>query len=141
MAAVKSFEFMDHTGDLGVIAYGETCADLFCHAAEAFFEIITEPENIRGHDSRNISLEARGLEDLLVTWLNEFLYLFDTKSLLYRRFEIHRIDDHQLEATAWGEAYHANRHPIKTLIKAVTFHQLRIWEEEGIWRAQIVFDL
>jgi SHS2 domain-containing protein len=86
-------------------------------------------------------LKSKGTEALLVSWLNEFLYLFDTGGLLFRHFEILSLDDRHLKATARGEAYEEGRHPINTLIKAVTYHQLEILKEKGAWKTRIIFDL
>jgi SHS2 domain-containing protein len=138
---VRKFDFIDHTGDTGVIVYGKTLEELFQHAAEAFFEILTEPETIREQASLKISLEGNGLEELLVDWLNEFLFLFDTKGLLFRHFEINSLDEHRLKATVRGETYEEGRHPIKGVIKAVTYHQLKIRRERFFWKVQIIFDL
>jgi len=44
---VRKFEFLDHTGDLGIRAFGRSLTDLFRHSAEAFFQVITDPETIR----------------------------------------------------------------------------------------------
>jgi len=138
---VKKYRFINHTGDAGVVVEGANLEALFQHAAESFFYIITDPEHIAGVASRRVSLYAAGLEELLVDWLNEFLFLFETQRLLFRRFDIERLNEHHLEATVWGEAYDEIKHPIKTTIKAVTFHQLRVEKLNGTWRAQIIFDL
>lgn len=137
----EKFRFIDHTADVGVLVYGKSLPELFQHAAESFFSILTEPENIKEVKLRSFSLDAMGLEELLVAWLNEFLYLFDTQSLLFRRFEIEQINNVHLIATAWGERYEEGRHHIKRVIKAITFHQLEIREKGGIWETQIIFDL
>ena len=76
---MRKFRFIDHTGDAGVIVQGRSLTELFQHAAESFFHILVKPENIQEVDSRNVSLQAAELEELLVDWLNEFLYLFDTQ--------------------------------------------------------------
>ena len=138
---MRRFRFIDHTGDAGVIVYGDTLPRLFQHAAEALFQILTEPKAIRERASQDFSLKALGTEALLVAWLNEFLYLFDTQGLLFRRFEVKSLDDSRLKATARGEVYEEGRHPIKTTIKAVTYHQLEIRQEKGVWRTRIIFDL
>lgn len=138
---MRKYHYIDHTGDVGVVVEGQSLEELFQHAAESFFDIITEPEHIEAVTSRSVSLDAPGLEELLVDWLNEFLYLFDTQTLLFGRFVIERLTEQHLEATAWGEHYDEKKHPIKTIIKAVTFHQLRIENQGGTWRAQIIFDL
>lgn len=138
---VTKFRFIDHTGDAGVRVYGESLPALFGHAAEALFESMTEPGKISESESIPISVEASGLEELLVAWLNEFLFLFDTKGLLFRRFEIDSLTEHHLDAIARGETYDGARHPIKTPIKAVTYHGLQIWRNNRVWEAQIIFDL
>ena len=138
---MKKFHVIDHTGDTGVVVYGKSLPELFQNAAEGFFSILTEPETINEVLSRNFFLQAPGLEELLVTWLNEFLYLFDTKGLLFKRFAVEQLNNDHLVATVWGEEYEEGRHPIKTCIKAVTFHQLQIKENAGFWKTQIIFDL
>jgi Uncharacterized conserved protein len=137
----KKFRFIDHTADIGVIIFGESLPELFQHAAESFFSIVTEPKTIHEIETRSFSLEAPGLEELLVSWLNEFLFLFETQGLLFSRFEIKNLSQEHLDATAWGEKYTAEKHPIKRIIKAVTFHHLFIQKQKGMWKTQIIFDL
>ncbi|HPD60632.1 MAG TPA: archease [Thermodesulfobacteriota bacterium] len=137
----KKFRFIDHTADVGVVVYGKNLIELFHNAAESFFSVLIDLKNIRETESRRFSLDAPGLEELLVSWLNEFLYLFETQGLLFSRFEIKNLSKKHLEATAWGEKYTAEKHPIKRIIKAVTFHQLSIQKQKGIWETQIIFDL
>ena len=91
--------------------------------------------------SHKITVKADGPEDLLVNWLNEFVFLFDTEMLLLRDFDIASLNEHHLEATVHGERYDEKRHPIKTTIKGATYHQLGIYREKNIWKAQVIFDL
>jgi len=135
------FEFVDHTGDLGVRVFGESLPRLFELAAEALTFILTDPETIRIKESRRVLLEAKTDEELLVTWLNELVYLFDTAGLLFRIYDVLSIHDHRLEAVAQGEIYIENRHPIKTTVKAATYHQLKIENHQGVWTTQVIFDL
>ena len=135
------FEFVDHTGDLGIRVFGESLPRLFEQAAEALTFILTDPETIRTEESRRFLLEAKTDEELLVTWLNELVYLFDTEGLLFKNYEVLSILDHRLEALAQGEIYVESRHPIKTTVKAATYHQLKIETHQGVWTAQVIFDL
>jgi len=135
------FEFVDHTGDLGVRVFGQTLPELFQQAAEALTFIITDPETIQIKETRKILLEAKTDEELLITWLNELVYLFDTEGVLFKIFEVLSIHDHHLEALAQGEIYIEDRHPIKTTVKAATYHQLKIEHHRGVWTAQVIFDL
>ena len=138
---MDKFKFIDHTGDLGMVVFGKNSRELFVHAAEGFFYILTNPKKVRSRSTCEISLEATGMEELLVAWLNEFVYLFDTRRLLFSRFQVLALDDLSMKAVAQGEPYEEGRHPIKRTIKEATYHQLRIREEGGTWEAQVIFDL
>ena len=137
----RQYEFVDHTGDIGVRVFGERLPELFQQAAEALTFIITDPETIRIKETRKILLEAKTDEELLITWLNELVYLFDTQGLLFKSFEVLSVHDHHFEALAQGERYVQDRHPIKTAVKAATYHQLKIENHQGVWTAQVIFDL
>ena len=138
---MNKFEFIDHTGDLGILVYGKSLSELFQHAAEALFQIITEPKKIRKKITRKISLQASGVEELLVSWLNELIYLFETQGLLCRHFQVLTINEHSMDAMAHGEVYEEGRHPINRTIKGATYHQLQIYQDGGIWKVQIILDL
>jgi SHS2 domain-containing protein len=137
----RKFEFIDHTGDMGVRVFGRSLSALFQHAAEALFHIITDPKTIHEKESRKVSVQAKGPEELLISWLNEFVFLFDTHGWLFRRFEVLGLDQHFIEAIAYGETYEEGRHPIHRVIKEATYHQLRINQGKGGWEAQVIFDL
>lgn len=137
----RGFRFIDHTGDVGIALEGRDPSELFRHAGEAFFSILTDLGKIRGRIRRRIELEANGWEDLLVRWLSEFNFLFETEGMLFRTFDIDTIDEHRIRATAQGEPYEEGRHPIKTSVKAVTYHQLRVRQEGGTWKVTVIFDI
>ena len=135
------FDLVDHTGDLGVRVFGESLSQLFEQAAHALTFILTEPETLRLKETRKITLEAKTDEELLITWLNELVYLFETKGLLFKTYDVLSVHAHHLEALAQGESYVEGRHPIKTTVKAATYHQLKIENRQGVWTAQVIFDL
>jgi len=137
----QKYEYIEHTGDLGFKAYGTTREALFSHAAEAFFEALVRLETVQEKEERLIEVEADALDDLMVGWLSELLFLFDTETLLLRRFEITHMKDRSLKATVSGELTDPTRHEIKTGIKAVTYHRLYVKQRAGIWEAQVILDI
>jgi SHS2 domain-containing protein len=137
----NTHEFIEHTADLGLKAYGASVEELFVHAAEGFFDALISLKHVEEKEERVIEVEAEALDDLIVTWLSELLYLFDTEKLVFKRFKVNRLKDNQLEAIAWGEVLDPARHEIKTGIKAVTYHQLYVKEKEGGWETQVIFDI
>jgi SHS2 domain-containing protein len=138
---MKRFETFDHTADLGVRAFGRTPEELFAHAAEALFEVLTDLRSVRAELTRVVEVQGTDLEDLLVRWLGELLYLCDGQGYLFREFAILRLTPTSLKAEARGERFDPARHEFKTEIKAVTYHQARVSQMEGVWTGQVIFDL
>jgi len=76
------YEPLSHTGDLGMLVYGRDLPELFAHAAWAMFDLMSDATTIRPQHTVTLSVSAADLEDLLVRWLGELLYLYDTQRLL-----------------------------------------------------------
>ena len=138
----KDFEVINHTADIGVVAYGANLSQAFTNAARALFSLITEPESVEETLSWDIELEAPDEESLLVEWLNELIYLFDTEHILFRRFEIRELGGGWLRAWGYGERVNSSRHQLKTGIKAATYHMLSVsQDEDGVYRVKVIFDI
>lgn len=137
----KKYEFIEHTADLGFKVYGASLEELFAHAAEAFFEAMVALEGVAEATERSIEVEADAPDNLMVSWLSELLYLFDTERLVFKRFQVKRIENNRLKANVRGEVLDPARHEIKSGIKAVTYHQLYVKEKDGGWEAQVILDI
>jgi SHS2 domain-containing protein len=135
------YEFLDHTGDLGIRVWAADIKGIFREAARALFAIITDLDKVEVHLDLEVAVQGPGREELLVAWLNELLYLHEVKGLLFCDFVLGEIDEKNVKGVARGEEFHEGRHAIKTSIKAVTYHQLEIQEKDGRWQAQVIFDI
>ena len=76
-----------------------------------------------------------------MSWLTELLFLYETERWLFSRFEPRLLDDHRLEAEAWGEKLDPERHPIDREVKAVTYHRMALVRQGKLFKTTIVFDL
>ena len=137
---VKDFKILEHTADVGIIAYGTDLKQAFANAARGMFSIIADPTTVREMLRREVKIKATGLENLLVAWLNELIFLFDTESLLVKRIEINELDDTHLAAVVYGEKADRRRHHLKIGIKATTYHLLQIKHNRD-YRIQVLFDI
>ena len=135
-----SFQFIDHTADAGILVKAPTLEGIFETAALGFSELITRVDSLNCLIQRQFRLQEEDMETLLVSWLQELLYLLDTEDLIFGRFQVH-LKDLALEASAWGEVFDQKIHPMKTEIKAVTYHQLEVVEDDQGWKAQVIFDI
>ena len=136
----KDFEIVNHTADVSIIAYGTSISEVFANAARALFGLITELDDVGEVLHQDIELIAPDQESLLVKWLNELIYLFDTENVIFRRFDISWLDDTQLKARSYGEKVDSSKHRLKMGVKAATYHMLKIDKEDG-YKAQVLFDI
>ena len=123
---MTGFEIIEHTADVGVRATGENLAEAFANAARGMFSIITELDTIQAREARQVRVTAPDIEALLVNWLNELLYVFETEGMLFSNFAIHALTDSGMTATCTGERADPKRHPMQTGVKAATYHGLQV---------------
>ena len=136
----KDFEILDHTADVGIVAYGDDLSHAFANAARALFSLITELDDVKEIVHRDIELITPDQESLLLEWLNELIYLFDTDKIVLKRFNISELNNTQLKARSYGEKVDSIRHRLKTGVKATTYHMLKINKDNGC-RIQVLFDI
>ena len=136
----KDFEILDHTADVGIIAHGADINQAFANAARALFSLITELDNVAEVLHRDIEVTAPDIESLLVEWLNELIYLFDTENILFKRFDITRLSHTQLKARNYGEKVDRSKHQLKTGVKAATYHMLKVDRRDDC-QVQVLFDI
>ena len=136
---MKKFELIEHTADIGVKAYGKDLPELFANAAEGMFSIITDLKKVQTEEKYVIQKQANNKEELLISWLNELLFLFYTKEFLPKEFNI-QIEDDTLKAEVRGRKYNSKEQEITREVKAATYHQLSI-DKKAAWEASIIFDV
>ena len=137
----KPYEVFDHTADVGLHAFGWTLPELFIHAAEGMESLMVPLEQVRVQVSREIEVEGHDLVSLLIAWLNELVFLFDTEYLLFREFEIEVFTETYLRGRAAGEPYDAQRHALSSAIKAVTWHEAAVEPTDNGYKARIICDI
>ena len=136
----KEFEIVNHTADVGIIAYGTDIKQAFANAAKALFSLITELDDVEEGLYRDIALIAPDEESLLVRWLNELIYLFDVENIIFKRFDITLLNNTQLKARSYGEKVDSSKHKLKTGVKAATYHMLKVDKGNGC-KIQVLFDI
>jgi len=140
MAQIR-YEVFDHTADVGIHAFGHTLPELFIHAAQGMESLMVAPEQVHESVTREIAVEGHDVVSLMIAWLNELVFLFDTEYLLFRTFEIGAFTETSLLGNASGELYDAQRHDLSSAIKAVTWHEAAVERTNEGYKARIIFDI
>ena len=137
MAEDLQFREVEHTADRAFTIRGRDLAELFVHAAQAIATIQGQPAASQEGVRRDIEITGGDCETLLVNWLNELLYLQDVYKESYARYEILAISDTFLHAALHGEPNAS----VRRIIKAVTFHGLKIEHLPDGLQATVVVDV
>jgi len=129
------------TADLTVEAYGSTLEEAFGNAALAMFNAMTPLEGVEEHEVRTVEVRGDDLGGLLYNFLDELLYVHDIDHLVFSGVDVGLEEEPlQLRANCLGERFDPNRHESGIVIKAVTFHQMKIEKGEKDWTIRVVLD-
>jgi len=136
MAALR-FKPLEHPSDIGIVAFGKNPKEIFENAGFGLFSLIGDLSNVEGKECFRIKVEGNDQEALLINWLNELLFYYDTKSVLIKDFKINQLSNLRLEAEVRGEKIDLDKHTVYQSVKAATYNQLQIGKNQ----ATIVFDV
>ena len=138
----KPYQRIDTTADVGLASFGVSLNEAFANMAKGLFSLVTPLSRIRKKVSHRVEAQALSHEDLLIVWLNELIFIRETRDLLFRYFKIISLDKNRLESICLGEPVDPNRHVLKMDIKAATYHRTSIWQDShGLWHARVILDV
>lgn len=130
---VKDIKFFSHTADVEFESYGTTLEKAFENAALALFGILTDIKKVKPVIRKNIKIESEDLESLLYDFLEKFLIMLDAENIVFSKVIVKKITANAkctLEAEAYGEKFDEKRHQSRTLVKAITYHGMKIGKKK-----------
>jgi SHS2 domain-containing protein len=130
-------EFVDHTGELELLVSDATLEGLYAEAVRGLAREVAEEEPAGGEEERALELHSSGPDTLLADLLNEVVFLMETEGFLPSRLVVHEVAGGRLRGTLAGRA----GLDVRPLVKAATYHDLRVWREGGLWRARVILDV
>lgn len=141
---MKQYEYFPHTADMRFRAYGRTLEEAFANAALAMFNIMLETKKVKPVLERKISVCAKDKESLLFDFLGKFLFLLDSENFALNKVESITIekkeDAYFLNAVILGDEL-SEKYETKTQVKAITYNEMQIRQEKGIWAVNAVVDV
>ncbi len=131
--------FEEHTGEVRVRLEARTLEALFEEAARALAELMLEsPTGGADEPWVEVRLHARSRERLLYDWLNELVFLSETRKRVYTDVRVESVTETSLRGAVRGVFPES----LRTAVKAATLHELAIEEgKDGGYVATVVFDV
>jgi SHS2 domain-containing protein len=140
---MNPYEFLDHEADIGIRSWGKTVEEAFENGAKAMFSVMVNVEGVTPGKEIGIQVEAEDYDSLFIEWLNELLAQRDISEMVFSQFTvaISKGDRFILSGTAQGEKLDADKHEIRTEVKAATYYGLKSGVEKGLYYFQCVLDI
>jgi len=145
MGQERGFEFLEHTADVYVAAYGKDLAEAFENAALAMFETMTDTKRVSTEIEDRVEVEAEDEQALLYDWLEALLVKFDVNGVLYSKFNVQSLSKlgkrFVLKARIWGESFKPEKHLQKVGVKAITYHRMEIVKKPDKVTLKFILDI
>ena len=99
--------------------------------------------DIQPEIKKTLHLENHETGDLLFDWLAELIYLKDSESMLFSKYNLNITKDtnYQLESEIFGEEINQSKHDLRCDVKAITFHLFEVYQKEGKWISRFILDI
>lgn len=131
---------VDHSGDVGVEAWGATLSEVLEEATLGLFALVSEGEVGSGVE-REVSASAGDTAALIVDWLGEVILAAATHAEVYAGVRVDGCDGTSARGVVWGEPIDVARHRLRFDVKAATYHGLRYETTPAGFRSRVIFDL
>lgn len=135
---MEKFRLLNHDADIRIEVFGASRQELFQNAAIGIFSLLTDPAHVRPVIEKNITVYGNG--ELLVNFLNELLFVWDVDRFIPAEVVVDFVEN-GLNARLKGENFDDGRHFIQLEMKAVTYHNFSITEENDVYKATFVIDV
>ncbi|XP_065214707.1 protein archease-like [Planococcus citri] len=138
------YEYLDHTADVQLHAWGDNLQEAFEQCANAMFGYITTIEYVEMKDVFDIEAEGHDLDSLLFHFLDEFLFNFCAEPFfIARKVKIIEFDreNFRIKARGFGETFQIGKHPQGADIKAITYSNMQIHENQDKSEVFVIVDI
>ena len=139
----KDIKVFYTTADIGISVRGKTISGLFQNAAKGLSTLLVKEvkEYKLNEKKKEFKVSAQSYESLLVKFLNELLYLYETDFLYFTKAEFGKITEMELKGNIYFKRLKEKAFIPNYDIKAVTYHNLKIIKKRVYYYADIIFDI
>ncbi len=140
----SKFEFLDHTADVQLHAWGATLKESFEQVALSMFAYMTEISKVEKLKTVTIEAEGDDMLSLLYHYLDEFLFVFSADPFFIpREVTIEELDikNFKIKATGHGETFDLTKHPQGTEVKAITYSNMQVHTEKDTHDIYVIIDI
>ncbi|XP_060064451.1 protein archease-like isoform X1 [Ylistrum balloti] len=127
------YEYLDHTADVQLHAWGDNMKEAFEQVATAMFGYMTTDYNtVEMTDEQETEAEGEDMHQLLFHFLDEWLFVFCAEPFFIpRKIVITEFDreNFKIKSKGFGEEFVIGKHPQGTEVKAITYSNMQIHDD------------
>ncbi|XP_077293812.1 protein archease [Arctopsyche grandis] len=140
------YEYLDHTADVQIHAWGDTLEETFEQCGMAMFGYMTELPYVEVKQTYEIEAEADDMIGLLYKFLDELLFMFSAEpNLICKKLRIldFNTSEFRIRCKCYGEEFQIGKHPQGTEVKAITYSAMQIIErtENNPFEVFVIIDI
>jgi SHS2 domain-containing protein len=139
------YRFLDHMTDAVIEAYGTTLEEAFVQSARGLVDTMVDLATVLPVIEVKVDAQGHDLESLLFDWLDKVMLLMVADGIATSDFsvKIQKLDNnsYSLSGIAKGEKMDLAKHHYKVEIKAITYHEMLIKQENGRVIVRFLVDL
>jgi len=130
-----SYRFLDHATDAIIEVEGKDLKEAFAVTADAVINLTLDQDKVEEKQSKEFLAQGKDLHYLLFSWLEEIPFILITEGFAIKRieFDIEKKDTYKINAKAFGETLDLKKHNFKVEVKAPTFHDMEIRNENTVY--------
>lgn len=145
MGDVPRFDILPHPADVKLVSYGRSIKEMLEYAGRGLMLEMFDLDFFEEKTSEDITVSESNLNDIFFNFLDELLYLYQSKSFVTKKIEINEISGEVMcvNAKLTGEVFDQSKHMshVKDEIKAITASDLKVECKDGIYVGSVVLDL
>lgn len=139
--STRGWEHFEVEADVGVRSWGESREAAVAQATLGVFALLVDPAQVEVREVREVRAQAEGPETLLVSWVDECLYVHDIEAFVVHDVEMTVFTDTLAHGLLHGEPLDAGRHQVGTVVKGATYHTVALTVRDGVHEARIIVDV
>ena len=137
---MEKFKFLEHTADVKFQAFGKNLEEVFENSALAMFKVMSD-KKIKPLVKKKIKVNGKDLENLLYNFLEELIFLLDSKNFFLAKINKIKINEKKLTAEAEISGDNVEEYETKLDVKAITYNEMFVKKIGKDWVAQVVLDV
>jgi SHS2 domain-containing protein len=136
-----SWSTFEHQADVGLLVDAVDGPGLFADAGVAYFGLVCDIRSVQEREEYELARQADTVEELLVDWLNELVFLVEGRRVVCSRIDVPEWSETSFRALLHGEAADPERHELRSFVKAATYHGLSVVHDNAGWHARVILDV